>query len=78
MKTFNVHEAKTNFSKLLNLIGMGEQVVISKSGKPVALMSPYRSSETTSERKPGLFKGKIKFGDDFFAPLDPEFMKHFT
>lgn len=51
MKTFNVYEAKTNFSKLLALVDKGEEVVVAKNGKP---------SYDIKLRKPK--KNKIKFG----------------
>ena len=38
--TINVHEAKTHFSKLLQRVLEGEEVIIAKAGKPVAILSP--------------------------------------
>ena len=78
MKSFNVHEAKTNFSALLAMVGLGEEVVISKADKPVAILIPYRGEKSGKGREPGLFAGKIKMSEDFCAPLDAEFMKHFS
>lgn len=39
---YNIHEAKTQFSRLLELIGQGESVVIAKNGVPVAELVPYQ------------------------------------
>ncbi|RPJ09169.1 MAG: type II toxin-antitoxin system Phd/YefM family antitoxin, partial [Deltaproteobacteria bacterium] len=51
----NVHEAKTNFSKLLTLVGKGEEVIICKSGKPVARLNAIE--ERPARRIPGSAKG---------------------
>lgn len=71
MAIFNIHEAKTHFSKLLELVMSGEEVVIAKAGQPVARLLPF-SAEATSPRIPGLDKGKVTLMPDFDAPL-PEF-----
>lgn len=75
MKTFNVHEAKTQFSAILALVSAGEEVIVAKAGRPVAVISPYKQPVT--ERKPGLFEGQITLHNSFFDPMDDEFMKHF-
>lgn len=64
MKTFNVHEAKTRFSAILALVSSGEDVIVAKAGRPVAVISPYKQPDT--ERKPGLFEGQVKVHDSLF------------
>ncbi len=71
MAVFNIHEAKTHFSKLIERVMSGEEVVIAKAGKPVARILPFGSDDTTP-RKPGNDKGKVIIKPDFDAPL-PEF-----
>lgn len=71
MAVFNIHEAKTHFSKLLERVLSGEEVVIAKAGKPVARILPY-AAEDISPRVPGVDKGKVTIMPDFDAPL-PEF-----
>jgi len=71
MAVFNIHEAKTHFSKLLERVLNGEEVVIAKAGKPVARILPYET-EGNSPRVPGIDKGKVTIKPDFDAPL-PEF-----
>lgn len=71
MTVFNIHDAKTHFSKLLERVLTGEEVVIAKAGKPVARLLPY-SADDTSPRIPGIDKGKLILQPDFDAPL-PEF-----
>jgi prevent-host-death family protein len=71
MAVFNIHDAKTHFSKLLERVLNGEEVVIAKAGKPVARILPF-TTDDTSPRKPGIDKGKVIIRPDFDAPL-PEF-----
>ena len=71
MTVFNVHEAKTHFSKLLERVLNGEEVIIAKAGKPVARMLPF-AADDVSPRVPGIDKGKVRIMPDFDAPL-PEF-----
>jgi prevent-host-death family protein len=72
MHLVNVHEAKTQLSKLLEQVRSGEDVVIAKAGIPVARLVPY----TPPKRKiapPGAMKGEIWIADDFDEPLDKLF-----
>jgi len=71
MAVFNIHEAKTHFSKLLERVLNGEEVVIAKAGKPVARILPY-ATEDISPRVSGIDKGIVIIMPDFDKPL-PEF-----
>lgn len=65
MKIMNVHQAKTQLSRLLEAVESGEDVVIARAGTPVArlvLVDPH-------ERLPGRLRGCITVSDDFDAPL---------
>lgn len=68
MTIFNVHEAKTHFSKLLERVLNGEEVVIAKAGKPVARILPVVTN--VAKRKPGNDKGKIVIQPNFDDPLE--------
>ena len=70
----NVSEAKAELSALLVLVEQGEEVVISRAGKPVARLSKFDHSR--EPRKLGLLKGSFNIADDFDAP-DPELEKLF-
>jgi len=59
----NVYEAKTQLSKLLERAANGEEIILGKSGKPLARLVPYR--QTKQPRQPGRLAGKIKVADDF-------------
>ncbi len=63
MQIFNIHEAKTNLSKLIEKTSRGEEIIIAKAGKPVAKLVPHK--EKLKPRKPGLWKGKVWVPDDF-------------
>ena len=66
MVTVNVHEAKTHLSRLLIQVEEGEEVVIARSGKPVAKLV---SCAPPAKREPDLLKGKFVVPDSFFDPL---------
>ena len=59
----NIHEAKTHFSRLVERVMGGEEVVIGRAGKPVARLVPYR--EDRSPRVPGGWEGRVRIADDF-------------
>ena len=60
----NIHYAKTHFSKLLLRVHSGEEIIISKAGKPYAKLTPLKE---ITQRVPGIAKGKVT--DAFFEPL---------
>ena len=70
MTTYNIHEAKTHFSKLLEKVSKGEEVIIANAGKPVAQLIAV--PQARAPRKPGNDAGKIIIMPDFDDPL-PEF-----
>jgi len=58
-RTFNIGEAKTHFSKLLEAVESGEEIIIARSGKPIARMSAVPPETHQKKRKPGFAKGLI-------------------
>lgn len=74
MKKANLHEAKTNLSKLVDLACQGEEVIICKAGQPIAKIIAY--TPTQKPRKPGSWAGKVSIAEDFDV-LPPEFMENF-
>jgi prevent-host-death family protein len=75
MSTVNIYEAKTQLSKLVDRAASGKDVIIARSGKPVArltaLASPVRKVRF------GMFKGRVRVADDFDAPLPSEVLAGF-
>ena len=76
MESVNIHQAKTNLSRLIERVQSGEVIVISKAGKPVAKLSPLEP--VAKPRTVGLLKGKLKLSEDFDAPLPAEILEAFT
>jgi prevent-host-death family protein len=62
----NIHEAKTHFSRLVERVEAGEELVIARAGRPVARLVPYRPRH--DPRTPGLLKGKIRLAADWDSP----------
>ena len=67
MKQVNIHEAKTDLSKLVERAEAGEEIVIARSGKPAAKLVPLTKSR--GRRRLGLLDGKFRIPTDFNAPL---------
>jgi prevent-host-death family protein len=59
----NIHEAKTHFSKLLQRVAAGEEVIIARAGVPVAKIVPVEAAP--AKRQLGLYRGQIWMADDF-------------
>jgi prevent-host-death family protein len=70
----NVHEAKSQLSKLLEAAERGEEVVIARAGEPVAKLVAIRRNR--SRETLGAYQGAIEIGADFDEPL-PEFDETF-
>ena len=69
----NIHYAKTNLSRLLEAVGAGEEVVISKAGRPIAKIVPFVATARTL----GTDGGLVTIAPDFDAPLPPDVLAEF-
>jgi prevent-host-death family protein len=67
MRSIKVHEAKTNLSKLIEQACRGEEVIIARGTPPVVRLSPI--GEVRGRRQPGVLRGKLRVGPEFFEPL---------
>ena len=65
MKTVNIHEAKTQLSKLIEEASQGEAFVIAKAGKPVVKVSALSAPTGAQIRRLGFMAGQISVPDDF-------------
>ncbi len=72
MVIVNVHQAKTQLSRLLAQVEAGEEVVVARRGKPVARLVAF---EPRGARCPDVLKGKVTIPDSFFDPLPEEELK---
>lgn len=70
--TVNMHRAKTELSKLVARALAGEEIILTRSGKPVVRLVPIQHA-----RAPGFLKGKIWIAPDFDAPLPEEVLREF-
>ena len=75
MEKVNIHEAKTHLSRLVERAERGEEIIIARSGRPVARLVPLEGQERP--RVFGRMRGKIRVADDFDAPLPDEILDQF-
>lgn len=66
--TVNIHEAKTQLSRLLEQVRSGERVIIAKAGEPIAELVPHRRPDVIF----GGLKGVVVYNDDDFVAADAE------
>ncbi len=71
----SVYDAKTNLSRLLDRAAGGEEIVITRNGRPVAKL--VAAVAARKPRKLGLLKGRIRLGKDFDAPLPDDVLDAF-
>lgn len=70
MEPVSIHEAKTQFSRLVARAERGEEIVVRRGAVPVAKIVAYHAP--TTPRRPGSLKGQITIADDF-DEIPPEF-----
>lgn len=68
----NIHEAKTQLSRLIERASRGEHIVIAKAGKPVVDLVPHRERPVTL----GVLKGRLEYDDAAFD-IDPDIQEMF-
>ena len=73
MQTVNIHEAKTNLSRLLEAVERGEEIVIARAGHPIATLTAYKPPRRKIA-PPGSMEGQgFWMADDFEDPIDDLF-----
>ena len=75
MVEVNTHQAKTHLSRLLQRVAAGEEIVISRAGKPLARLVPFR--QPNRKRTLGDDKGRFQVPEDFNAPLPDDLIEAF-
>nr|VFJ69125.1 MAG: prevent-host-death family protein [Candidatus Kentron sp. DK] len=65
METFNMHEAKTHLSRLVENAVRGEPFVIAKAGKPLVKVTALDASASTRQKRVGFMAGQFEIPDDF-------------
>jgi prevent-host-death family protein len=74
-ETVSLYEAKTHLSSLVERAANGEEIVIAKSGKPLAVLVPL--SDVRPQRVPGKGRGKWRVKRGFDAPLPANVLNDF-
>ena len=65
MQTINIHEAKTQLSRLVEMAAAGEPFIIAKAGKPMVKVTALDTPEPGEMRRMGFLAGQIAVPDDF-------------
>ena len=65
MRTVNIHEAKTQLSRLVEQAAKGESFIIAKAGKPMVKVIPLGKAETGTKSRLGFMAGEFAVPDDF-------------
>jgi prevent-host-death family protein len=71
MNVKDVHDAKMNFSKLLERVASGERIIIGKGGKPMARLEPFSNTKAVHRQFKG---GSLKLQSYIDATLTPEYL----
>jgi prevent-host-death family protein len=74
-RAINIYEAKTHLSKLVDQAAAGQDVLISRAGKPIARLTRLEAPKRTVRF--GLLKGSMKVAKDFDAPLPEDLQAQF-
>ena len=73
--TYNLYDAKTRLSELVDRAAAGEEIVIAKNGRPLARLGPVPAERPN--RSPGGWEGMVWIADDFDAPLPDDIQRAF-
>jgi prevent-host-death family protein len=65
---FNIQEAKTHLSRLLQRVAAGEEVIIARANQPIARLVPIEA--LPARRTAGRLLGQIRWSDDFEDPIE--------
>jgi prevent-host-death family protein len=78
MKTVNIHQAKTQLSKLVDEARKGEPFIIAKAGKPLVKVTALSAPTGAQLRRLGFMAGEIAVPDDFDQMNSPEIERIFA
>ena len=77
MRTYNIHDAKTHLSRLVERAANGEPFVIAKAGKPMVKVIPLNARESSQIKRFGFMAGQISVPSDFDQMGEAEIMMMF-
>lgn len=78
MKTINIHEAKTQLSRLVDEAAKGEPFVIAKAGKPMVKVTALAAPEGSQRKRLGFLAGQVSVPDDFDRMGEAEIERMFS
>lgn len=78
MKTVNIHEAKTQLSKLVDEASKGEPFVIAKAGKPMVKVTAIGAPVGAEVKRLGFMAGQISVPEDFDRMGEAEIERIFS
>lgn len=77
METFNIHEAKTHLSRLVEKAAKGEPFIIAKAGKPMVKVVPLEPPEEKKIKRVGMLEGQFNIPEDFDRMFEDEIAEMF-
>jgi prevent-host-death family protein len=77
MRAYNIHEAKTHLSRLVEKAAAGEPFIIAKAGKPMVIVTPIAQPEARKPQRLGFMAGQIDVPDDFDEMFSDEIEEMF-
>ncbi len=77
MQTYNIHDAKTQLSRLVEQAAQGEPFIIAKAGKPMVKVIALNAPEPTQIKRFGFMAGQIQVPNDFDQMGEKEIIKIF-
>ncbi len=78
METVNIHQAKTNLSRLIEKAVNGEDFIIAKAGKPLVKVTRVNHAEPAHVNRVGFMKDKIRVPEDFDRMAEGEIADRFA
>jgi prevent-host-death family protein len=72
---YNLYEAKSALSSLVDRAAAGEEIIIAKNGKPLAKL--VACDKPKIRRTPGGWEGRVRIAPDFDAPLPDDLLRGF-
>lgn len=77
MRIANITEAKAQLSRLVDAALAGEEVVISRAGRPLVRLTVVELDQRPRDLTRAFWAGRVHIGDDFDAPLPEDVLRAF-
>jgi prevent-host-death family protein len=77
MLTFSIDDAEAQLSALVDRVAGGEEIIITKGGRPVTKLTSLSAGDTRPKRVLGSLAGRVVIPEDFDAPLPDEVLDAF-